>query len=800
MTAQAPDPREFKHWEDAFQYPLPVIRKLEQQLRTNINDNRDKVRSLVGSGYRDLLGTADRIIAINEEVLELTDAFSEIGQKCSSRSVEKAALYNGRLAKARCADSASQRSLAAEGILLQSALLHAQRLLRAGSDQTLLIARLLLLARLLSNSLSRSDPGKELIRTHRLKLGSIRRRFLAYIDVRLADLSTSRAQISDALLSYALTNSSSHLDSLHHFLRVREAQISQQAEDHKRRSIVRGYDLLIATIEQARSLFPHRFSDAIDRITLSQLLQDNGLRLALVYDLENCESWVNPDIRSFVPWLRNEEMTQMTLSRELADWWSNVNRLLSTELTMLLESTSRPAKVSELREIMLRHLLAKELDVPGIDKHELILQTNATFQRRLEGVIQTRAERAPTIVSTMISASLSQTQSAKSLWDLDYRPTDMRSGAHVFRGDIANRIKGLDPSLQQLDDLLAAWCEKIDDLNSVVKHIRTVRWEAELDIDLDEDHPGFDYQTLFSHENPLHIEQQLAKNLEKSMKTIAVLIQDAARAIKSKEVMKVLYLLRVIHIMSLHKYRPLAADLQTSQHELHELLAESVISTNEETERSEGTVSMSNIMSNIFRARTTPLALWQGSPPLPTQPLPSTFRLLRELSKAMNELGMDVWTKPAVESVKAKVQRAAAESARALLKDRMSNGVVHGTKKTMEAIEQAVSADEEAKGRAAGNEAQGNVNDSDSDGMNAEGSKTTAVVHEVDQHWTQMLFDLLYLQHVLKMHAKEVDSSFAEVVELIRSKAALAEDSFNRLEANASAYHGRSYLLFGILA
>ena len=48
MTAEAPDPRTFKSWEDAFQYPVPVVRRLEQQLRSNADDNREKLRSLVG--------------------------------------------------------------------------------------------------------------------------------------------------------------------------------------------------------------------------------------------------------------------------------------------------------------------------------------------------------------------------------------------------------------------------------------------------------------------------------------------------------------------------------------------------------------------------------------------------------------------------------------------------------------------------------------------------------------------------------------------------------------------------------
>jgi hypothetical protein len=48
MATEALDPRTFQSWEDAFQHPIPVVRKLEQQLRNNADENREKLRSLVG--------------------------------------------------------------------------------------------------------------------------------------------------------------------------------------------------------------------------------------------------------------------------------------------------------------------------------------------------------------------------------------------------------------------------------------------------------------------------------------------------------------------------------------------------------------------------------------------------------------------------------------------------------------------------------------------------------------------------------------------------------------------------------
>ena len=48
MAAEALDPKTFKSWEDAFQYAVPAVRRMEQQLRGNISGNRERLRTLVG--------------------------------------------------------------------------------------------------------------------------------------------------------------------------------------------------------------------------------------------------------------------------------------------------------------------------------------------------------------------------------------------------------------------------------------------------------------------------------------------------------------------------------------------------------------------------------------------------------------------------------------------------------------------------------------------------------------------------------------------------------------------------------
>ncbi len=52
MTAEGPDPKTFGSWEDAFDYPVAAVRGMERQLRSDIESNKEKLRTLVGYDVR----------------------------------------------------------------------------------------------------------------------------------------------------------------------------------------------------------------------------------------------------------------------------------------------------------------------------------------------------------------------------------------------------------------------------------------------------------------------------------------------------------------------------------------------------------------------------------------------------------------------------------------------------------------------------------------------------------------------------------------------------------------------------
>jgi len=146
-ATQAPNPREFTSADQAFAYPLPVVRKLEQQLRSSIADNKDKLRSLVGASYRDVLATADRIVDMNTEMQRLEGVLGGIGRRCNAGAIERVAGNQRLLSGSRREDVGARRKMAAEVALLQRVVGVAAGMVRKG-ENVLVVAKLLVLARL----------------------------------------------------------------------------------------------------------------------------------------------------------------------------------------------------------------------------------------------------------------------------------------------------------------------------------------------------------------------------------------------------------------------------------------------------------------------------------------------------------------------------------------------------------------------------------------------------------------------------------------------------------------------------
>jgi conserved oligomeric Golgi complex subunit 1 len=114
MATDVPDPQTLRSWQEAFQYPIPTVRRVEQEIRRDIASNKEKLRSLVGCvslrrilmcinpadesylsrvRYRDLLDTAQTIVEMNERAQQVEAKMLDIGRRCNSRTVDKKSVH-----------------------------------------------------------------------------------------------------------------------------------------------------------------------------------------------------------------------------------------------------------------------------------------------------------------------------------------------------------------------------------------------------------------------------------------------------------------------------------------------------------------------------------------------------------------------------------------------------------------------------------------------------------------------------------------------------------------------------------
>lgn len=277
MAGQLPDPRTLNSWEDAFQHPLPVVRKLEQQLRKNIDDNRQKLRSLVGASYRDLLGTAERIIEMDDQVQTVEDYLGDIGKKCNARTVEKIAESHTRMRKTQEARDGDVHKAMAQTKILQSTLIAATRIVKAGGN-ALQASKLFVLSRLLHKSISDSSQSPSVLHELKRKLNALRSKLLLYIERSLITAFAEKRQLGHVLCAYALVTSSNSKEVLRHFLQARYDHLVNKPDSPSEADVLRMLDVYSQTLHDARELFPTRFADALSQLSRVPLLQDDQIQ------------------------------------------------------------------------------------------------------------------------------------------------------------------------------------------------------------------------------------------------------------------------------------------------------------------------------------------------------------------------------------------------------------------------------------------------------------------------------------------------------------------------------------------
>lgn len=771
MTAQAPNPREFKSWEDAFQYPVPVVRRLEQQLRGNINENSDKLRTLVGTSYRDLLSTAERIIEMDEQMHKAEDLLGEIGQKCNARAIERIANNHARNVKSQRDRNSRRNALASTLSLLQNCLTMGSRIIKRGGS-SLLAAKLLVLARLLHSSASKLPDPPPLLDTLRTRLVSLRRRVLDHVDKILEDSKVERNDLIETLSAFSLATTSTPTDVLRHFLNTRGEALNDLLEEPTEAGVHSAMSLLLSTLKDAQTVFPRRLADLLARLQDEPLLRGDAVRGTPELNLDVFERWIAEDVRNFTPYLRHDQLQASQATKIIQSWAATAKKTLLEGLEKLLGNMTDAPKVMSLRKDVILRSLSADRKLPGLDQASFFEDLRNCFIDGLRKIaIKTAHDLTAVIEKTLVDdVSVAATATSLDLWDPMNAEMDVSKGAVDFRSLVVNYSQGKDGRLQSLDKSMSQWSTHMAGLSATIKGMEEDRWDDNLDLDLEDDLDLDSPQDLLTKADPTTLNNLLLEQKNTALSNVYARIQSSISETTdtSNQPAFLLRLLRAILQHSSSTSAPTAHPPQSLLSTLYTHLANRVF-----------------IQSSVYRksAKHIPFShppattLWEGSPAVPVQPSPTCFRFLHETCKAMKEVGADLWTANAVDLLKRGLRDLVAESIEHTILVQ-ANG--------------AVQADHLNGDQAAESEDEGEAEAEAAPPKPTEDSK-----HQ--QAAIQTFFDLQYLQKILHASHEETFTSFDTLSNRLREKASLEENSVERIGKGANDYYKRTFVLFGLL-
>ncbi|KAF3045390.1 hypothetical protein E8E11_006213 [Didymella keratinophila] len=795
MATEVPDPRTFQSWEDAFQYPIPTVQKLERQLRTTADDNREKLRSLVGASYRSLLDTAETIIDMEAQMDLVESKLGRIGQNCNSRVLDKVSGNALKMDTHARGSDVERYTFASQLSILRNAPTVKSRLMRK-DNQHLLIAKVLVIARLVHKALSQSKSKPPIVDQLWEKLLSARRKLLRRIDRRLASTTGEAASLVESMCAYALATSSAPSDVLKHFHKVRKDKMVNELKkggDELARRGIEALRLCIQTCQDTQTIFPRKLSEALARLKTQPLIQDPEVRSLYELNLDVHDRWIGEEVRSYTPWPRHDELQRPEAEKILHRWSKDTVSAFLTEIKTALQHESRLAEVASLRQELIETWMLSGPRMTGVKFANVLDDLRDIMNEKLEAIVRARTQALKWVLTELTDGldtiSADDETSGLSLWDATTNSKDLSNGAQTFKTTILNTHSGRDEATLRVTAAFDNWVDSVLEVKGIVKSMKEARWDDTFADDIDEgldDDLGDSKQTLLSADDPRLLEdvtqEALGESLQNLGKSLANITQKATDNKQDGVVRKAIFILRVVrdfgdrmprlrlHERSSPPPTPFTADVLEP---LHTVLAAHVAQL--------ALPLLESSLATSLKVSTQTHILWEGHPSLPSQPSPTSFRFLRELNRTMARLGSDLWAPAGVAAVKRKVS---VDVMNLLVKQA---GAIKAPEQ-----QDTVNDDTEIGEQ---NGANGDEKEREVPVVNA----TPSTPHNElrDQRLKQLAFDALYLQLFFGDDAKSAQAT-DELTKKI-DLADLDDVAVRRLRKNATEYAKKTYLLFALL-
>ncbi|KAL4776080.1 hypothetical protein BDW60DRAFT_177691 [Aspergillus nidulans var. acristatus] len=772
MASDGPDPQSLKTWEDAFQYPIPTVRRLEQELRRDIASNKEKLRALVGTRYRELVGTAETIVAMNRNMEEVDTTLCDIGRRCNPRLVGKEYTHLNRMENNKTtAQDATKRALGAQLALLHRCSVLISKMLRKRGSP-LLIAKLLVISRLLQKCLSEQKSVPPFLETLRNQLASLRRGLRSRINKLLASAKSTIDDVIEALAAYCLSTSSSSDDAVAYYHKVRLDVIGNQLDTAKAsgENILAALRLYIQTLQFSKTLLSRRFTDVLGKLKSRSLFTDPDIRNIDELSLDVLGRWVAADIINFTPWIKLNEQSKQDADRAIKKWSKGAFEEFVRRSQASLTTWADFSQLIQLRKETLELWLCSWSSTPTHSTLQVLEGIRTVFNSRLKDILSDKAKDLGTFgqaVASALSGWDGDHGKTQSLWDHELLSLDYSHGAAAFREAITDKLLGRDADIYSVTKEYQTWLSTIRTLGEAVDALREVRWPDILEEAADED-LDLDVTAILNEDDSQVLRNALEAAVRRSFDALQSSFADTYKNIEdSRRGEKAAFMLKLVRLVRRdlpHEFIPRDTEFfKDIIPGLQEILAAEVIAD---------TRPLS--FASSVDSRTMTLAgrlLWEGDPELPVQPSPATFKFMRRMVESMGRHGHGVWGMSTVCVLQRALQKDVARRITAYLDD----------------------IDSPADGPKPEDEKETPVQNGDSRSV----APTEAQLHDIK---LQLYFDTIFLNSATVDKATQ-QSPLQEVAEKLRNSFGSDAGSISEtMDQRAQEYWHRTRLLFGLLA
>lgn len=665
-------------------------------------------------------------------------------------------------------------------------------------NQHLLIAKVLVISRLVHKALSQSQSKPPIVDQLWEKLLSARRKLLRRIDRRLASPTGEAASLVESMCAYALATSSAPSDVLKHFHKVRKEKIVSELKKEGDELAKRGIDALrlcIQTCQDTQTIFPRKLAEALAKLKVQPLIQDPEVRGLYELNLDVHDRWIGEEVRNYTPWPRHDELQRSEAERILHRWSKDTIMAFLKEVKAALQDETRLAEVASLRQELIETWMLSGPRMVGVKFADVLDDLRDTMNEKLEIIVRARAQALQDVV-TELTAGLDTLPAMDdtpglSLWTTTTNSKETSNGAQAFKTTILNTHQGRDNATLTVTAAFDNWMDSVLEVKSIVKSMKETRWDDTFtdDIEEDLDHDlGDSKQTLLSTDDPRLLEDVTQEALRQSLqdlgKSLAQIIQKATHDEQDDSVRKAIFILRVVRefgdriprLRLQERASPLPTPFTAEILDpLHTILAVHIVRL--------VLPSLESSLTTSVKSRTQTHILWEGHPPLPSQPSPSAFRFLREVNRTMARLGGDLWAPAGVTVTKEKVS---VDVIRLLAKH-------VETIKTLQPQETSIDNTKTVESNGTNDEQETNSENGIADELGPSPEDELR-----NQRLMQLAFDALYLQRFFGVDAKSAQAT-DELTKKI-DLADLDEAALRRLKRNAAEYAKKTYLLFALLA